>query len=123
MSQIQLPEDFIYAVQYYRAPTPLPKDWDNDLKTIKDLGFNTIQLRPQWRWHERVRGAIVWEDIDRLFDLCEKHGLKVIFKFMLETAPAWLFRAYQCERVDNQGQKDPAVSERCLLRRRLVALL
>lgn len=105
MPQIKLPEDFIYAVQYYRAPTPPPKDWENDLKAIKELGFNTIQVRPQWRWHERVKGQIVWDDIDRLFDLSEKHGLRVIFKFMLETAPAWLFREYQCERVDNQGQK------------------
>jgi len=105
MPQFQPPEDFIYAVQYYRAPTPLPKDWEDDLRAIKQLGFNTIQLRPQWRWHERIRGQFFWDDLDRLFDLCEQHGLRVIFKFMLETAPAWLFRAHHCERVDNDGQK------------------
>lgn len=37
----------ICSVQYYRPPTPLPSEWEDDLKSIRDLGFNTIQLRVQ----------------------------------------------------------------------------
>ncbi len=96
---------FIYGAQYYRAPTPLPEEWDIDIRTIKKIGLNAIQLRPQWRWHEKIRGKFCWDDIDRLFDLAEKKNLYVIFKFMLETAPAWLYRMYGCERVGLNGQK------------------
>ncbi len=98
-------KDFVYGVQYYRAPTPLPEEWDTDIPKIKKLGFNAIQLRSQWRWHERIRDKFYFDDLDRLFDLCEKHGLKIIFKFMLETAPAWLYRMYNCERMDIHGNK------------------
>ena len=39
---------FPYGVQYYRQPTPLPSEWKEDLKNIKDAGYTHIQLRPQW---------------------------------------------------------------------------
>jgi beta-galactosidase len=80
-----------YGVQYHRAPTPLPEEWEGDLKEIKRVGFTHIQLRPQWRWHERNQGSAVWDDLDRLFDLAHKNQLRVVLKPMLETAPDWVF--------------------------------
>ncbi len=97
--------DYIFGIQYYRAPTPLPEEWEVDLENIKKMGFNTIQLRPQWRWHERLHGQFYWDDLDRLFDLSEKNGLNVVFKFFLESAPAWLYREHNCERIDLNGNK------------------
>ncbi len=97
--------EFIYGVQYYRAPTPLPEEWEGDIRRIKEKGFNIIRLRPQWRWHERKKGEFFWDDLDRLFDLAERYGLYVSLKFMLETAPQWLYREYDCERVDLLGNK------------------
>ncbi|MCD6220529.1 beta-galactosidase [Candidatus Calescamantes bacterium] len=97
--------DFIYGTQYYRAPTPMPEEWEMDIPMIKEMGFNIIQLRPQWRWHEKIKGKFYWDDLDKLFDLAEKHGLYIVFKFMLETAPAWLYREYDCERVNLLGTK------------------
>ncbi len=93
------------GVQYYRAPTPLPEEWPLDLPRIRDLGFDFIQVRPQWRWHERREGEFRWEDLDRLFDLCARHGLKVMFQFMLETAPAWLYEKHACFRIDLFGHR------------------
>ncbi|NOZ64864.1 MAG: hypothetical protein GXO71_08120 [Caldiserica bacterium] len=77
---------FPYGVQYYRAPTPLPEEWEMDISRIKEMGFNIIRLRPQWRWQERRKGEFYWDDLDRLFDLAEKHKLYVSFKFMLESS-------------------------------------
>ena len=79
-----LPQGFNFCIQYYRQPTPTPAEWEDDLKHIKSLGFNAIQLRPQWAWHEPSEGKLRWDDTDRLFDLAEKTGLKVLFKFILE---------------------------------------
>jgi len=98
-------DKFIYGTQYYRAPTPLPEEWEMDIPRIKGMGFNIIRLRPQWRWQEKRKGEFYWDDLDRLFDLTEKHELQVSFKFMLETAPAWLYREYGCERVNLFGTK------------------
>ncbi len=92
-----------FGIQYYRAPTPLPEEWVVDLPRIKDLGFTFIQVRPQWRWHERREGEFCWDDLDTVFDLCAAHGLQVMFQFMLETAPAWLYRKYDCHRIDLFG--------------------
>ena len=98
-----LPQGFSFCIQYYRQPTPTPAEWEDDLKHIKSLGFNAIQLRPQWAWHEPSEGKLRWDDTDRLFDLAEKNGLKVLFKFILESAPMWLFTDYDVERIGPDG--------------------
>ena len=79
------PDEFHLCVQYYRQPTPPPEEWEEDLKHIKTLGFTAVQLRPQWAWHEVKEGIFRWDDIDRLMDLTAKVGLKVLFKFFLES--------------------------------------
>ncbi len=98
-------QGFPVGIQYYRAPTPLPEEWLVDLPRIRDLGFTFIQVRPQWRWHERHEGEFCWDDLDRLFDLCAQSGLQVMFQFMLETAPAWLYEKHRCHRVDLFGTR------------------
>lgn len=61
-----------FGVQCYRAPTPLPEEWQEDLAKLSGWGMTHIQLRPQWRWHERVQGRFVWDDLDQLFDVAQR---------------------------------------------------
>ena len=96
---------FLLATQYYRAPTPLPDEWEDDLRNIKKLGFEAVQLRIQWRWNERNEGLYNFDDIDRLFDIAGKNGLDVIIKFLLETAPEYIYRKYNGYRVSPSGEK------------------
>ncbi len=90
---------FPYGTQYHRAPTPEPGEWAEDLREIARVGFTHIQLRPQWRWHERVRDQRTWDDLDTLFDLAASHHLRVVLKPMLETAPDWVFTELQGTRI------------------------
>lgn len=94
---------FPYGVQYHRAPTPLPEEWDGDLQEIARAGYTHVQFRPQWRWHERVRGKATWGDLDRLFELAAKHKLRVVLKPMLETAPDWVFDELEGTRIGFRG--------------------
>ncbi len=94
-----------YGVQYYRAPTPCPEEWADDLREIARSGFRMIQLRPQWRTHERIRGKFVWDDIDRLMELANQNSLKVIIKPMLECAPDWVYTELDGYRRTFGGQK------------------
>ena len=95
---------FPYGTQYHRAPTPLSDEWDGDLREIARVGYTHVQYRPQWRWHERLRGRPVWDDLDALFDLAGKHGLRVILKPMLETAPDWVFDELGGTRIGFHGK-------------------
>ena len=92
-----------YGVQYHRAPTPLPEEWDGDLRRIAEKGYTHVQFRPQWRWHERVRGVRKWDDLDKLFELARENGLRVVLKPMLETAPDWVFSDLNGSRIGFQG--------------------
>lgn len=94
---------FPYGTQYHRAPTPLADEWDGDLAEIARAGYTHVQFRPQWRCHERIKGEWVWDDLDALFDLAAKHGLKVILKPMLECAPDWVFEELGGSRVGFGG--------------------
>ena len=94
---------FPYGVQYYRQPTPLPDEWEKDLKEIARSGYTHIQLRPHWRWHEARREQAVWDDLDALMDLAHKHNVRVIMKPMLETAPDWVFQELGGTRIGFHG--------------------
>jgi beta-galactosidase GanA len=98
-------KSIVLGTQYYRQPTPTAKEWSEDLKKVKDLGMQLIQLRPQWRWHERIEGKYIWDDIDQLLELAEKRGLDVMFKPMLETAPGFVFKKYNGYRIGLKGEK------------------
>lgn len=95
------------GVQYYRAPTPPPDEWEDDLRRIRELGFDFIQIRSQWRWHEKRKGEYAWSDTDRLMDLAQENGLKVAFKSVVETAPDYVFGEYGAFRYDTRGNPVP----------------
>ena len=94
-----------YGTQYHRAPTPRPEEWAGDLAELGRLGYTHVQFRPQWIWHERLRGQPVWEELDQLFDLAAAAGLKVILKPMLECAPDWVYTELDGYRIDLQGNR------------------
>ncbi len=94
---------FPCGVHYHRAPTPLPSEWAGDMAELARCGYTHLQFRPQWRWHERVRGQCTWDDLDRLFDLAAMHGLRVVLKPMLETAPDWVFSELGGTRIGYHG--------------------
>lgn len=94
---------YMYGTQYYRAPTPLPDEWETDLRNMDAAGIDTIQLRVQWRKNEPREDEYYFEDIDKLFDLAEKYDKKVIFKFLMENAPDYLYDKYDAMRRDMHG--------------------
>lgn len=96
-------KQFIYGTQYYRAPTPLPDEWEDDISKFESLGLNTFQIRTQWRRNEPSEGNYRFDDIDRLFELSRKHKRQVIFKFLLENAPQYIFDKYDGERRGFDG--------------------
>ena len=40
------------GVQYYRAPFPDEKYWEEDFRKIRESGLNTVQLWISWGWVE-----------------------------------------------------------------------
>ncbi len=83
-----------FGTQYYRAPSPRPEEWENDLAAIARLGMNTVKFWVQWRWNNPAPGKFVFEDIDRLMDLAERNGLRVMLNTIVDVAPAWIYQTY-----------------------------
>ena len=94
------------GVQYYRAPFPEQKYWEDDFKRIRDSGLNAVQLWVLWAWVEAVPGKFVYDDYDRLMDLAEKNGLGVILSTIAEIQPYWIHREVPgSEMIDHLGHK------------------
>jgi beta-galactosidase GanA len=96
---------FPYGTQYYREPTPLPDEWEIDIKEIARVGMTHVQYRPQWICHERIRGQYTWDDTDRLFDLAAQYGVRVVLKPMMECAPDWVYTELDGYRIGFGGQR------------------
>ena len=94
------------GVQYYRAPFPEHKYWEDDFKRIKDSGLNTVQLWVLWAWVEAKPDQFAFEDYDRLMELADKNGLGVILSTIAEIQPYWIHReAAGSEMIDHLGRK------------------
>ena len=48
-------------------------------------------------WRPFMAQILGFDDVDKLFDLAEKHNKKVVFKFLLENAPQYIFDKYNGE--------------------------
>lgn len=82
--------DFLYGVQYYRAPTPEPEDWENDLRNIRENGFRDVKFWVQWRWTHRGEDEFYFADTDRLMELAQQNGLRVTLNVIFDVAPKWV---------------------------------
>jgi beta-galactosidase len=94
------------GAQYYRAPFPEDRFWEDDLRRMKDAGLNTVQLWVLWAWVEATPGRFVFDDYDKLVELAGKYGLKVVLSTIAEIQPYWIHREVPgSEMVTNLGVK------------------
>lgn len=96
-------DSIMYGTQYYRSPTPLPSEWEQDIIRMDELNIDTFQIRVQWRQNERGEDNYWFDDVDELFELAEKYNKKVVFKFLLENAPQYIFDKYDGTRRNADG--------------------
>ncbi len=96
-------DNIVYGTQYYRAPTPIEPEWEQDIIRMGELDIEALQIRVQWRQNERGEDNYYFDDVDKLFDLAEKHNKKVVFKFLLENAPQYIFDKYDGTRLNADG--------------------
>lgn len=80
------------GVQYYRAPFPESRFWEDDMRRMRDAGLNTVQLWLLWSWIEAKPGHYVFDDYDRLVELSGSHGLGVVLSTIAEIQPDWIHR-------------------------------
>lgn len=96
----------ILAVQYYRPPFPERRYFADDMKAIKDAGFNAIQLWVLWGWVEPEPGVFRFDDYDELFDEAHKQGLGVVLSTVAEIQPYWIHRVVpDSYMVDHMGNR------------------
>ncbi|MCD6302072.1 MAG: beta-galactosidase, partial [Anaerolineae bacterium] len=94
------------GVQYYRPPFPQSHYWEEDLATIKDSGFDTLQLWIVWRWVEASPGEFVFDDYDTLVEMARQQGLNVVLSTIAAVQPYWIHRVVPgSEMVDHRGNR------------------
>ena len=94
------------GVQYYRAPFPLEKYWENDFKKIRESGLDTVQLWILWAWVESKPGEFNFSDYDRLTEIAAKNNLQLVLSTIAEIQPYWIHRAVPgSEMIDHMGHK------------------
>ncbi|MDY6913412.1 MAG: beta-galactosidase [Planctomycetota bacterium] len=85
---------FPYGCQYYRPPNPPRDQWDRDMARMRQLGFNVIKVWGMWNWINVEPGRFDFEELDEIFDLAEKSGLKVVLNTICENVPWWMAQKF-----------------------------
>ena len=92
--------------QYYRAPFPNSKYWEDDLKKMRDSGLNTVQIWISWGWVEAAPDKFEFSDYDRLAEISQRVGIGVVFSTIAEIHPNWIHRVVpDSELIDCEGHK------------------
>lgn len=71
-------------------PRARVETWRQDLRHIKDLGFNSIRCWIDWASGEPVEGRYDFDTIDVLLELAEQEKLKVVIQVYMDAAPDWV---------------------------------
>lgn len=95
----------LYGTQYYRFPTPLKNEWEEDIANMGDYSLDTFQIRINWRTNEIKENQYNFDDVDELVRLAKKHNKKIIIKFLLECAPQYIFDKYEGTRIGPRGER------------------
>lgn len=94
------------GTQYYRAPFPNRRYWQDDFAKIRDCGIHAVQLWCLWGWIEAEPGQYNYSDYDELIGLADKAGLKVVLSTIAEIHPFWIHRLVPgSEMIDHMGNK------------------
>ncbi|MEK6796961.1 MAG: alpha-amylase family protein [Spirochaetota bacterium] len=94
------------GTQYYRAPFPNEKHWEDDIRLMKDAGLNTVQLWVLWGWVEATPDTFRFDDYDRLVSIAEKNGMGVVLSTIAEIHPYWIHDVIPgSEMITSMGNK------------------
>ncbi len=73
---------------YAKSGDIAPEFFERDVITMKKLGMNIIRPFVAWDRIERKEGVYEYDKLDLIFDLAEKHGLKILLN-LGGTLTAW----------------------------------
>jgi beta-galactosidase len=91
-----LPRQNLMPIGVYYYPEHWnPDQWERDLKHIADLGFTFTHFGEfAWAMVEPEEGVFDFEWLDKVLDIADQNGLKVIMCTPTPTPPAWLTTNY-----------------------------
>ena len=94
MSTILDGKRLVLGTCYY--PEHWPESmWEADIRRMLESGIEVIRIAEfAWSKTEPVEGQFTFDFFDRFLDLCDRHGMKVIFGTPTATPPAWLTEKY-----------------------------
>ncbi len=93
-------------VPYAKSEDMPMSEWENDIKTMKSMGFNTFRSFIAWNRIERQEGVCDFSKTDYVLELASKYGMKVILNVGGAFSnlcgiypPRWIIRDYKCQHV------------------------
>lgn len=95
---------FVLGSSYY-PPFHAPEDWARDVARMQAAGLNAIrtaELIASWEWIEPSKGQFDFGWLDRIFELCQKHGLRALLGTGAGSPPIWLLDEYPDVQIVSQ---------------------
>jgi len=97
-------ENLLLAISYGFHVPPVDDILAEDFKTIKEYGYTHVDIDIFWSETEWREGILNLDGIQKMFDLANEAGLKVIANFIgtpERSAPHWAFRKFSDEGIVN----------------------
>ena len=99
-------EKILYGGDY--NPEQWPEDvWQEDMRLLKQAGMDIVTLNVfSWALLQSSEEEYHFEELDKIMELVQDHGMKVCMATSTAVHPAWMARKYpDVLRVDFEGRK------------------
>lgn len=82
-----------------------PKDWDEDLKIMKEMGLSSVRLAEfAWGIMEPKEGKFDFSLFDAVLKKIQEHGMTAILGTPTATFPPWLYKKFpEIVQVSKEG--------------------
>jgi beta-galactosidase len=95
-------QNLYVGVNYHPHDNKNPRVWEKEIKMMKDAGFKVVRMgHLAWDSFEPTEGQFDFKWFDKVMDMMNDAGIKVVLDLAVRPAPIWLHHKYPSIDVTN----------------------
>ena len=100
-------QELYFGANYHPHDDKNPGKIKHDIQMMKDAGFNVVRMgHLAWDSYEPSEGKFDFEWFDKVMDMMNEAGIKVILDIAIRPAPIWLHYKYpSIDIIDKNGNR------------------
>ncbi len=85
---------FVFGAHYYVPGASPQKNWENDLKLMRETGISSVHAIASWNWINIAADEFDFSELNLFIETAKNAGMEVQIGLVLESAPEWIIEKF-----------------------------